>query len=65
MHVDIYLPKSLVHTAMRTSSSEQGLQATEIENMTKNNNNTLIKSYYRKDKHFSLVCVFLSNLVSH
>lgn len=35
MHVDIYLPKSLVHTAMRTSSSEQGLQATEIENMTK------------------------------
>lgn len=37
MHVDIYLPKSLVHTAMRTSSSEQGLQATEIENMTKKN----------------------------
>lgn len=64
MHVDIYLPKSLVHTAMRTSSSEQGLQATEIENMTKKKT-TLIKSYYKKDKRFSLVCVFLSNLVSH
>lgn len=27
----MYLPKSLVHTAMRTSSSEQGLHATKIK----------------------------------
>lgn len=33
----MYLPKSLVHTAMRTSSSEQGLQVTKMKNMKKEN----------------------------
>lgn len=31
--VFVYLPKSLVHTAIRTSSSEHGLQVTKMENM--------------------------------
>lgn len=33
----MFLPKSLVHTAMRTSSSEQGLQVTKRESVEKEN----------------------------
>lgn len=48
--VFVYLPKSLVHTAIRTSSSEQGLQVTKMENMK--TFNTFTKE---KKQHFFLL----------
>lgn len=51
--VSTYLPKSLVHTARRTSSSEQGLQATETHNI-------LYISPEDINKTISYICIYLS-----
>ena len=61
--VFVYLPKSLVHTAIRTSSSEQGLQVTKTENVktlntfTKEKNNTFFFFFSMIHFHWSVAFV--------